>query len=130
MKPLTFDTHLGRLTMEQYLGLAEGMSPKVAGRMLTLAADYANDIVGLHGDCLDPRHDRATLAHLGRAATRAETRLAQLLVLAAQHCGEPTLADIPRAIRSTMKTAGHLRSAICLMAIDAEQRGRDDRIAA
>lgn len=130
MKPLTLDTHLGRLTMEQYLGLTEGMTPKVAGRMLTLAGDYTNDIVSLHDDSLDPRHDRVTLARLGRAATRAETRLAQLLVLAAQRCREPALADVPKAIRSNMKTAGHLRSAICLLAMNAAQHGREDRIAA
>jgi hypothetical protein len=130
MKPSDRDTRLGRLTMEQYLGLSEGMSLKIAGRMLTLAGDYTNDVIDLHDDGMDPRHDRETLTHLARAATRAETSLAQLLVLAAQHCGDRELADVPEAIRSNMKTASRCRSAICLMAIAAEQQVRDERLAA
>ncbi|MEA2223814.1 MAG: hypothetical protein QOH83_2190 [Solirubrobacteraceae bacterium] len=130
MKPSDRDTRLGKLTMEQYLGLSEGMSLKIAGRMLTLAGDYTNDVIDLHDDGMDPRHDRETLTHLARAATRAETSLAQLLVLAAQHCGDWELADVPEAIRSNMKTASRCRSAICLMAIAAEQQVRDERLAA
>ncbi|HWC25645.1 MAG TPA: hypothetical protein VG474_03580 [Solirubrobacteraceae bacterium] len=130
MKPAAPDKRLGKLTMEQYLGLSEGMSFKVAGRMLTLAGDYMADIVGLHEDGLDPRHDRRSLAQLARAATRVETSLAQLLVLAAEHCARWELVDIPEAIRSNMKTAAHCRSAICLMAITAQQQLRDDRLAA
>jgi hypothetical protein len=130
MKPSDRDTHLGKLTMEQYLGLSEGMSLKIAGRMLTLAGDYTNDVIDLHDDGTDPRHDRESLTHLARAATRAETSLAQLLVLAAQHCSGGELADVPEAIRSNMKTASRCRSAICLMAIAAEQQVRDERMAA
>jgi hypothetical protein len=130
MKPSDRDTRLGKLTMEQYLGLSEGMNLKIAGRMLTLAGDYTNDVIDLHDDGLDPRHDRATLTHLARAATRAETSLAQLLVLAAQHCADRELTDVPEAIRSNMKTASRCRSAICLMAIAAEQQVRDERLAA
>jgi hypothetical protein len=130
MKPSDRDTRLGRLTMEQYLGLSDGMSLKVAGRMLTLAGDYTNDVMDLHDDGMDPRHDRETLTHLARAATRAEMSLAQLLVLAAQRCVDRELADVPEAIRSNMKTASRCRSAICLMAIAAEQQVRDERLAA
>ena len=124
------DPHHGKLTMEQYLGLSEGMSLKVAGRMLTLAGDYANDVLRLREDGLDPRHDRETLTHLARAATRAETSLARLLVLAAQHCTDWEIVDVPEAIRSNMKTASRCRSAICLMAMAAERQVRDDRLAA
>lgn len=49
---------------------------------------------------------------LARDATRAETQLARLLVLAAEHCGDWALVDIPAAIRSNMKTASRCRSAI------------------
>jgi len=130
MKTSIRDTHLGTLTMEQYLGLSEGMSLRIAGRMLTLAGDYTNDALRLREDGLDPRHDRATLTHLARAATRVETSLAQLLVLAAQHCSEWEVVDVPEAIRSNMKTASRCRSAICLMAMAAERQVRDDRLAA
>lgn len=130
MKPSDRDTRLGKLTMEQYLGLSKGMNLKIAGRMLTLAGDYTNDVIDLHDDGMDPRHDRETLTHLARAATRAETSLAQLLVLSVQHCGGRELADVPEAIRSNMKTASRCRSAICLMAIAAEQQVRDERLAA
>ncbi len=130
MKPTHRDNRLGKLTTEQYLGLADGMSFKIAGRMLTLAGDYTNDVIRLHEEGLDPRHDREALTYIARAATRAETRLAQLLVLAAQHCGDWELVDIPEAIRSNMKTAGRCRSAICRMAMAAEQQVRDDRLAA
>ncbi|MGH2943993.1 MAG: hypothetical protein ACRDLN_14600 [Solirubrobacteraceae bacterium] len=130
MKPSAHDQRLGKLTMEQYLGLSEGMSFKIAGRMLALAVDYTNDVIRLHEDGLDPRHDRDALTYIARAATRAETSLAQLLVLAAQHCGEWALVDVPEAIRSNMKTASRCRSAICLMAMAAEQQIRDDRLAA
>jgi len=47
MKPSGRDERTARLTMEQYLGLADGMSLKVAGRMLTLAGDYTNDVICL-----------------------------------------------------------------------------------
>jgi len=130
MKPSVQDKRLGTLSLEQYLGLAEGMSFKVAGRMLTLAVDYTNDVVRLHDEGIDPRHDRESLTHLARAATRAETNLAQLLVLAAQHCGGRELVDVPEAIRSNMKTAARCRSAICLLAMTAEQHVRDERMAA
>lgn len=130
MKPSVHDTRLGTLSLEQYLGLAEGMSFKIAGRMLTLAGDFTNDVIRLHGEGMDPRHDRGTLTHLARQATRAETSLAQLLVLAAQHCGEGELLDVPEAIRSNMKTAARCRSAICLMAMSAERQVRDERMAA
>jgi hypothetical protein len=130
MKPTRLDQRLGPVTMEQHLGLADGMSTTVAARMLTLAADLAGDALALLANGMDPRHDRDTLAHLGRAATRVEMRLAQLLVLAAQHCQDATLLDVPLAIRCNIKTAGHCRSAICDMAISAAQHGRDDRMAA
>jgi hypothetical protein len=130
MKPSHSDTRLGRLTMEQYLGLPAGMTATIAGRMLTLAGDYVNDIIRLHEEGLDPRHDGASLTQLARAATRTETSLAQLLVLAAQHCGDWELVDVPEAIRSNMKTAGRCRSMICLMAIAAHQQVRDERLAA
>jgi len=130
MKPSAHDKRLGKLTLEQYLGLSDGMSFKIAGRMLTLAGDYTNDVIRLHEEAADPRHDRASLTHLGRAATRAETSLAQLLVLAARHCGEWQLMDVPEAIRSNMKTAARCRSALCLMAMSAQQHVRDERMAA
>jgi hypothetical protein len=130
MKTSIRDKHLGTLTMEQYLGLSEGMSLKIAGRMLTLAGDYTNDVIRLRENGLDPRHDRETLTHLARAATRAETSLAQLLVLAAQHCTDWEIVDVPEAIRSNMKTASRCRSAICLLAMAAERQVRDDRLAA
>ncbi len=130
MKPSVQDKRLATLSLEQYLGLAEGMSFKIAGRMLMLACDLTNDVVRLHDEGMDPRHDRASLTHLARAATRAETNLAQLLVLAAQHCVGWELVDVPVAIRSNMKTAARCRSAICLMAMTAEQPVRDERMAA
>jgi hypothetical protein len=130
MKPTVIDFRTGRLTIEQYLGLCDGMSLRVAGRMLTLAGDYTNDIISLHEDALDPRLDGLALTTLARAATRAETRLARLLVLAAEHCLEGELADIPHAIRSAMKTAGRCRSAICQMALTAQRDGYDEQIAA
>jgi len=130
MKPSNSDKRLGKLTMEQYLGLADGMSLKIAGRMLTLAGDYTNDVIRLHEEGLDPRHDREALTYIARAATRAETSLAQLLVLAAQHCAGWELVDVPHAIRSNMKTASRCRSAICLMAMTAEQQVRDEQLAA
>ena len=116
--------------MEQYLGLTDGMSFKVAGRMLTLAGDLTNDVIGLHEAGLDPRHDRRSLMALARDATRAETQLAQLLVLAAGHCGDWALADVPAAIRSNLKTVGRCRSAICLLAMAAAEQGGDERLAA
>ena len=130
MKPADRDRRLGTLTLEQYLGMSEGMSFKIAGRMLTLAGDYTNDIIGLHEDGRDPRHDRDSLTRLARAATRLETSLAQLLVLAAQHCDDRELGDVPQAIRSNMKTAARCRSAICLMAMAAQQHVGDERLAA
>lgn len=130
MKPAVLDQRLGKLTLEQYLGLSEGMSLKVAGRMITLAGDYTSDVIRLHEEGADPRQDRESLTRLARAATRAETSLAQLLVLAAQHCGEWQLMDVPEAIRSNMKTAARCRSALCLMAMSAQQHVRDERMAA
>lgn len=130
MKPAVLDQRLGKLTLEQYLGLSEGMSLKVAGRMIALAGDYTSDVIRLHEEGADPRQDRESLTRLARAATRAETSLAQLLVLAAQHCGEWQLMDVPEAIRSNMKTAARCRSALCLMAMSAQQHVRDERMAA
>lgn len=130
MKPSEPDRRLGKLTLEQYLGLSEGMSFKIAGRMLTLAGEYTNDIIRLHQEGSDPRQDRESLKRLARAATRAETGLAQLLVLAAQHCGEWDLLDVPQAIRSNMKTASRCRSALCLMAMSVHESERTGRLAA
>ncbi len=132
MKPLQLqlDRRTGRLTLEQYLGLADGMSLKVAGRMLTLAADYVNDVIDLHDDALDPRLPGATLVRLARTATRTETQFARLLVLAAEHCQAPELTDVPLAIRSSMKTLSRCRSAICGLALAAEQHGHGEQIAA
>lgn len=130
MKPSAHDKRLGKLTLDQYLGLSEGMSFKIAGRMITLAGDYTNDVIALHDEAMDPRHDHASLTHLARAATRAETSLAQLLVLAVEHCAEWQLMDVPEAIRSNMKTVGRCRSALCLMAMSAQQSLRDQRMAA
>ena len=130
MKPVALDRRTGRLTLEQYLGLADGMSFKVAGRMLTLAGDYTNDVIDLHEDALDPRLSGTDLMGLARAATRAETQLARLLVLAAEHCREQELADVPFAIRSNMKTLSRCRSAICQLALDAEQHGHGTQLAA
>ena len=130
MKPADRDRRLGKLTLEQYLGLSEGMSFKIAGRMLTLAAEYAGDVIALHQAAADPRHDADSLMQLARAATRTETSLAQLLVLAAEHCGDRDTADVPHAIRSNMKTAARCRSALCLMAMSVEQHARDTRLAA
>ena len=82
MKPVELDRRTGRLTLEQYLGLADGMSLRIAGRMLTLAAEYTKDsVIDLHDDALDPRLTSSALTTLARAATRAETHLARLLVL-------------------------------------------------
>lgn len=130
MKPVALDRRTGRLTLEQYLGLADGMSFKVAGRMLTLAGDYTNDVIDLHEDALDPRLSVAELTSLARAATRAETHLARLLVLAAEHCRKEELADVPFAIRANMKTLSRCRSAICRLAMDAEQHGHGTQLAA
>jgi hypothetical protein len=130
MKPSVHDKRLGKLTLEQYLGLSEGMSFKLAGRMITLAGDYTNDVIRLHEEGMDPRQDRESLTDLARAATRAETNLAQLLVLAAQHCAEWQLMDVPEAIRCNMKTAARCRSELCLMAMSAQQQVRDERMAA
>ena len=130
MKPSDREKRTGKLTMEQYLGLTEGMSFTVAGRMLTLAGDYVNDVICLHEAGFDPRHDRDSLMLLAREATRAETRLARLLVLAAEHCRDRALVDIPAAIRSNMKTASRCRSAICLRAMTAVEQSRDEPLAA
>jgi hypothetical protein len=130
MKPSGIDFRTGRLTTEQYLGLCDGMSLKVAGRMLTLAGDYTNDVIALHQDALDPRLDASALTTLARAATRAEMRLARLLVLAAEHCLEGELADIPHAIRSALKTASRCRSAICRLAMAAQRQDYGEQIAA
>jgi len=129
MKPSHHDKRTGKLTIEQYLGLVDGMSHKVAGRMLTLAGDYTNDVIRLHEDAVDPLIDGAALMRLARAATRAETHLARLLVIAAENCnGE--LVDVPFAIRSNMKTASRCRSSICKRALVAEQHGDGQRLAA
>lgn len=129
MKPTEHDKRIGTLTMEQYLGLADGMSFTVAGRMLTLAGDYTNDVIRLHEEALDPRLDRFTLMGLARAATRAETHVARLLVLAAEHCGGD-LVDVPLAIRSNMKTVSRCRSSICRRALTAEQQDHGEQLAA
>jgi hypothetical protein len=130
MKPADHETRLGILTLEQFLGLGEGMSLKIAGRMITLAGDYMNDLIALHADGMDPRQTRESLARLARRATGTESELAQLLVLAARHCADWDLVDVPQAIRSNMKTAGRCRSAICAMAMAAHQHARDERLAA
>ncbi len=130
MKPANFDRRTGALTVEQYLGLADGMTFRVAGRMLTLAGDYANDAIDLHEEALDPRLTASSMAGLARAATRVETRMARLLVLAAEHCRETELTEIPLAIRSTMKTVSRCRSAICGMAMAAAQPSHARRLAA
>jgi hypothetical protein len=129
MKPIERDKRTGTLTVEQYLGLADGMSFTVAGRMLTLSGDYTNDVIRLHEEALDPRLDRFTLMGLARAATRAETHVARLLVLAAEHCGGD-LVDVPLAIRSNMKTVGRCRSSICRRALTAEQQDHGEQLAA
>lgn len=129
MKPIEHDKRTGTLTMEQHLGLADGMSFTVAGRMLTLAGDYTNDVIHLHDEALDPRLDRFTLMGLARAATRAETQVARLLVLAAEHCGGD-LVDVPLAIRSNMKTVSRCRSSICRRALTAEQQDHGEQLAA
>jgi len=130
MKPVEREQRTGTLTMEQYLGLPDGMSLKVAGRMLTLASDYTNDVIRAHEDALDPRLDPAALMTLARAATRAETHLARLLVLAVQHCGVDDLIDVPLAIRSNIKMASRCRSSICGLALAAEQHGHGEQLAA
>ena len=121
MKPTEYPQRTGKLTMEQYLGLTEGMNLKVAGRMLTLASDYANDVIGLHDDALDPRLDPAALTALARAATRAEMHLARLLVLAAENC-DAAIIDVPLAIRSNIKTVSRCRSSICGLALTAQRQ--------
>jgi hypothetical protein len=130
MKPVEVDRRTGELTIEQYVGLADGMSFKVAGRMLTLAGDYTNDVIGLREDALDPRRDRGSLTGLARAATRAETHLAQVLALAAEHCRDTELADVALAIRSNMKTVSRCRSAVCRLAMTAERHGHGEQLAA
>jgi Ni,Fe-hydrogenase III large subunit len=67
---------------------------------------------------------------LARASTRAETQLARLLVLAAEHCRDVELADVPHAIRSNMKTLSRCRSAICALAMAAEEHGHSEQLAA
>lgn len=129
MKPIDHDTHTGRLTLEQYLGLSEGMNLRVAGRMLTLASVYTNDVIRLHDEALDPRLDSATLVSLARSATRAETHLARLLVLAASNCDE-SMIDVPHAIRSNIKTVSRCRSSICRLALMAQQGGFGEQLAA
>jgi len=129
MKQTELHRRTGKLTLEQYLGLVDGMSHKVAGRMLTLAGDYTNDIIRLHADAGDRALDHSALMGLARAATRAETHLARLLVLAAEHCGGE-LVDVPLAIRSNMKTASRCRSTICMRALTAQQQGHGRRLAA
>ena len=129
MKPIDHDTHTGRLTLEQYLGLSEGMNLRVAGRMLTLASEYTNDVIHLHDEALDPRLDSATLVSLARSATRAETHLARLLVLAASNCDE-SMIDVPHAIRSNIKTVSRCRSSICRLALTAQQGGFGEQLAA
>lgn len=129
MKPTAYDQRTGNLTMEQYLGLTEGMNLRVAGRMLTLASDYANDVIGLHDDALDPRLDPVSLTALARAATRAEMHLARLLVLAAEHCDE-AIIDVPFAIRSNIKTVSRCRSSICHLALTAQRQDFGEQLAA
>jgi hypothetical protein len=129
MKPSNTDKRTGKLSIEQYLGLVSGMNLTVAGRMLTLAGDYTNDVIALHEEAADPRLDRAALMALARAATRAETRLARLLVIAAENC-EGELVVVPYAIRSNIKTTSRCRSAICKRALAAEQQGDSSRLAA
>jgi hypothetical protein len=129
MKPTAHDQRIGKLTMEQYLGLTEGMNLTVAGRMLTLASDYTNDVIRLHEDALDPRLDGVALTSLARAATRAETHLARLLVLAAEHCDQ-AIVDVPLAIRSNIKTVSRCRSTICGLALSAQQHGYGEQLAA
>jgi hypothetical protein len=129
MKPSERDRRTGKLTIEQYLGLVDGMNHTVAGRMLTLAGDYTNDVIRLHEEAVDPRLDRHALMGLARAATRAETHLARLLVLAAENC-DGELVDVPFAIRSNIKTTSRCRSAICKRALTAEQQGDSSQLAA
>jgi len=129
MKPFEPDTRTGKLTIEQYLGLTGGMNLTVAGRMLTLAGDYTNDVIRLHEEAEDPRLDRVALMGLARAATRAETHLARLLVLAAENC-QAELVDVPHAIRSNIKTTSRCRSAICKRALTAEREGDSRQLAA
>ena len=129
MKPTDHDQRIGKLTLEQYLGLTDGMNLTVAGRMLTLASDYTNDVIRLHEDALDPRLDRFALTSLARAATRAETHLARLLVLAAENCGQ-AIVDVPLAIRSNIKTVSRCRSSICGLALSAQQGGFGEQLAA
>jgi hypothetical protein len=83
----------------------------------------------MHEDAVGAGLDRVSLMGLARAATRAETQLARLLVLAAEHCGGE-LVDVPFAIRSNMKTASRCRSTICMLAMTAEQRGGGQQLAA
>jgi len=129
MKPSEPDRRIGKLTIEQYLGLVDGMNHKVAGRMLTLAGDYTNDVIALHEDAGDPQLDRVALLGLARAATRAEMHLARLLVLAAESC-DGELVEVPLAIRSNIKTTSRCRSAICKRALIAEQQGDSGQLAA
>lgn len=129
MKPSETDKRTGKMTIEQYLGLVGGMNLRVAGRMLTLASDYTNDVIALHEEAADPRLDRTELMSLARAATHAETRLARLLVIAAENC-DGELIDVPYAIRSNIKTTSRCRSAICKRALVAEQQGDSRQLAA
>jgi hypothetical protein len=129
MKPSATDKRTGRLTIEQYLGLVGAMNLRVAGRMLTLAADYTNDVIALHEEAADPRLDRTALMGLARSATRAETRLARLLVIAAENC-DGELIDVPYAIRANIKTTSRYRSAICKRALVAEQQADSSQLAA
>lgn len=128
MKPSAHDKRLRKLTLEQYLGLADGMSFKIAGRMLTLAGDYTNDVVRMYQDGLGLPNDAEALNRIARSATRTEANLGQLLGLAALHCADSTLGDVPHAIRSNTKIVARCRSAICLMAIAAMQEDRHQQL--
>jgi hypothetical protein len=130
MKPIQLDRHTGKLTLEQYLGLGDAMSFKIAGRMVTLAAVYTNDAIDLHERALDPRVAGPDLMTLARCATRTETQLARLLVLAAEHCHALELTEVPLAIRSSMKTVSRCRSAICGIAMAASRQDDGQQLAA
>lgn len=128
MKPSGPDKHLGTLTMEQYLGLANGMSSTVACRMIALACDYTTDILHIHDECRRWRDDAEVMRRLCRVAIRAESNLARVLTLAAENCVDHTHAAIPNAIRSNLAVAASCRSAICLTAIEGARAIRHEEL--
>lgn len=105
--------------LRRHLGLDEGMSSQVAGRMLTLAAEYTADALAAFGSASEPGLDTLALVRLAQHATRAETHLQALLEMAEQNCADWPVVEVPVTIRSHLSTAARCRSVVCGQAIGA-----------